>query len=47
MGGFARHSDTGVDRMIPEQQTAAARLVDRKAKTRSRVHNHLAEAHRG
>ena len=43
MGGFAANYDTGVDIMIPAQQTIPAHLVDLKAKTRSRLHYRLAE----
>ena len=43
MGGFASHYATGVDIMIPAQQTIPAHLLDLKAKTRSRVHYRLAE----
>jgi len=43
MGGFASKYDTGVDVMIPAQQTLPAHLVDLKAKTRSRMHYRLAE----
>ena len=43
MGGFAAKYETGVDVMIPAQQTLPAHLVDLKAKTRSRMHYRLAE----
>ncbi len=42
-GGFAPNYDTGVDVMIPAQQTIPAHLLDPKAKTRSRLHYRLAE----
>ena len=43
MGGFAPNYDSGVELMIPAQQTIPAHIVDLKAKTRSRVHYRLAE----
>ena len=43
MGSFAKNYETGVDIMIPAQQTIPAHLLDLKAKTRSRVHYRLAE----
>lgn len=43
MGGFAAKYETGVDVMIPAQQTLPAHLLDLKAKTRSRMHYRLAE----
>ncbi|MFP6765876.1 MAG: aminotransferase class IV [Planctomycetaceae bacterium] len=47
MGGFARHYDSGIELMIPAQQTFPAHLLDLKAKTRSRVHYRLAELQAG
>ena len=38
MGKFATNFDTGVNVVIPAQQTLPAHLVDPKAKTRSRLH---------
>lgn len=43
MGVFAAKYESGVDVMIPAQQTLPAHLVDLKAKTRSRMHYRLAE----
>jgi len=43
MGGFAAKYNTGVQIVIPAQQTLPAHLVDPKAKTRSRMHYRLAE----
>ncbi|MCH2210253.1 MAG: aminotransferase class IV [Fuerstiella sp.] len=42
-GGFANNYRTGVEIMIPAQQTIPAHLLDLKAKTRSRVHYRMAE----
>ena len=42
-GGFAGKYETGVDLMIPAQQTIPAHIVDLKAKVRSRMHYRLAE----
>jgi branched-chain amino acid aminotransferase len=42
MGGFAPNYDSGVNLMIPAQQTLPAHLVDLKAKTRSRMHYQVA-----
>jgi branched-chain amino acid aminotransferase len=38
MGKFAPNYDTGVNIVIPAQQTIPAHIVDMKAKTRSRLH---------
>ena len=43
MGGFAKNYASGVELMIPAQQTIPAHLLDLKMKTRSRVHYRLAE----
>jgi len=43
MGGFAPKYETGVEIMIPAQQTIPAHIVDLKAKVRSRMHYRLAE----
>ena len=43
MGTFAPNYDTGVQLMIPAQQTIPANLLDLKAKTRSRMHYKMAE----
>ncbi|MBC8353714.1 MAG: aminotransferase class IV [Planctomycetes bacterium] len=43
MGGFASNYDSGVEIMIPAQQTIPAHIVDLKAKVRSRMHYRLAE----
>ena len=43
MGNCAKNYETGVEIMIPAQQTIPAHLLDLKAKTRSRVHYRLAE----
>jgi len=42
MGGFAPKYSSGVDLVIPAQQTLPAHLVDPKAKTRSRLHYQFA-----
>lgn len=42
MGGFAPNYASGVDLVIPAQQTLPAQLVDPKAKTRSRLHYQMA-----
>ncbi|MBM80495.1 MAG: branched-chain amino acid aminotransferase [Planctomycetaceae bacterium] len=43
MGTFAPKYDSGVELMIPAQQTIPAHLLDLKAKTRSRMHYRMAE----
>jgi len=43
MGRFAPNYDSGVNLVIPAQQTLAAHLVDPKAKTRSRLHYQMAQ----
>lgn len=43
MGDFAAKYESGVDVLVPAQQTLPAHLVDLKAKTRSRMHYRLAE----
>jgi branched-chain amino acid aminotransferase len=43
MGSFAPKYRSGVNLMIPAQQTLPAHLVDLKAKTRSRIHYRTAE----
>lgn len=42
MGGIAPKYDSGVDLVIPAQQTLPAHLVDPRAKTRSRLHYQMA-----
>ena len=42
MGSFAPNYDSGVNLVIPAQQTLPAHLVDPKAKTRSRLHYQMA-----
>ena len=42
-GGFAGKYESGVELMIPAQQTIPAHIVDLKAKVRSRMHYRLAE----
>ena len=42
MGGFAPKYASGVQLVIPAQQTLPAQLVDPKAKTRSRLHYQMA-----
>src|SRR5438552_4529772 len=43
MGSFAPKYASGVELVIPAQQTLPAHLVDPKAKTRSRLHYQMAQ----